>query len=42
MISRMPSSPVTDKRRAASIRLAILLAAVSFAFYLTMFMLGGT
>jgi hypothetical protein len=38
----MSSSPVTDKRRAASIRLAILLALVAFSFYLTMFMLGGT
>ncbi len=36
------TNPVTAKRRAASIRLAILLGLVAFAFYLGMFLMGGT
>ena len=39
---RMSSPPVSDKRRATSIRLAILLALVAFSFYLGMYLLGGT
>ena len=35
-------SPATDKRRATSIRLAVLLGLVAFAFYLGMFFMGGT
>ena len=34
-------SPGTGKRRAASIRLAVLLALVALAFYLAMILLGG-
>ena len=36
------TSSATDKRRAASIRLAVLLGLVAFSFYLGMFFMGGT
>ena len=39
---RMPPSPAADKRRAACIRLAVLLGFVALAFYLGMFLMGGT
>ena len=39
---RVPHPPAADKRRAACIRLAVLLGLVAFAFYLGMFMMGGT
>lgn len=38
---RMSTSPATDKRRSASIRLAVLLGLVAFAFYLGMYFMGG-
>lgn len=34
--------PHAAKRRSASIRLAVLLGLVAFAFYLGMFFMGGT
>ena len=39
---RVPHPPAADKRRAACIRLAVLLGLVAFAFYLGMFLMGGT
>ena len=38
----MPTPPLASRRRSASIRLAVLLGMVAFAFYLGMFLLGGT
>ena len=37
----MLPSPAADKRRAACIRLAVLLGFVALTFYLGMFLLGG-
>lgn len=38
----MATSPAAGRRRSTSIRLAVLLGLVAFAFYLAMFLMGGT